>query len=256
MKIVVCVKCVPEGRFSLDPQTKVLDRGRAAEINTFDLYAVEEALRIKESSDSEVVVATIGPESSAEALRTALALGADRAVLVNDPTAVGSDMLATSKVLAKVIEREHPDLVLFGQQTSDGGGALLWSAVAEWLRLPAVSQTNKLELQAGTLRATRQTEAGDDVVETPLPAIIAVTDAINELRYASLKGKMAAKKKPLEVLALSDLGLDSAVAGSQGSMTEVLQVVAPPARGKAVWIEVEEGAAEKVMTFLVERQLV
>ena len=255
MKIVVCVKCVPEGRTRLDPDTKRIDRASAAEINGFDLYAVEEAIRIKESSDAEVVVASMGPEPSAEALRSALALGADRAVLVSDPVVAGSDMIATSKVLAKVIEREQADLVLFGQQTSDGGGALLWAAIAEWLRLPAVSQATKLDLSGDALVAIRQTEAGDDVVEAPLPAIVAVTDAINELRYASLKGKMAAKKKPLEILTLSDLALDPSMAGSQGSKTTVLRV-AEPARGEAIWIEEDEAAAEKVMAFLVERELV
>jgi electron transfer flavoprotein beta subunit len=258
MKIVVCVKCVPEGRARLDPESKRLDRTGAGEINTFDLYAVEEAIRIKESSvsDAEVIVVSVGPEPMVEALRGALALGADRAVLVTDQAAQGSDMLATSKMLTKVLQREDADLVLFGQQTSDGGGALLWAAVAEGLGLPAVSQTTELEIRDTTVRATRQTEVGDDVVVAPMPAIVAVTDAINELRYASLKGKMAAKKKPLEVLALSDLGVDASAAGIAGSKTEVLRIGEPPARANVVRIEEHEGAAQRIVEFLAERRLI
>jgi electron transfer flavoprotein beta subunit len=165
-------------------------------------------------------------------------------------------MIATSKVLAKVLERESADLILFGQQTSDGGAALLWAAVAEWLRLPAISQTTGLEIRDTKLRATRQTEVGDDIIEAPLPAIVAVTDAINELRYASLKGKMAAKKKPLEVLTLSDLALDASAVGDAGSKTEVRRITDPPARPNAVKVEDHDGAAQEIVDFLMERQLV
>jgi electron transfer flavoprotein beta subunit len=256
VKIVACVKYVPDGRARLDPELKRLERGTGGEINGFDLYAVEEAIRIKEDSDAEVVVLSMGPESAVDALRTALALGADRAVLVSDPGAAGSDLVATSKVLAKALERNAPDLILFGQQTSDGSGAVLWAAVAELLRLPAISQATKLEIRDGTVRATRQTEVGDDIIEAPLPAIVAVTDAINELRYASLKGVMAAKKKPLEVLSLSDLGIDSLATGDAGSKTEVRAMADPPARANAIRVEDHDGAAQVIVDFLVENQLV
>lgn len=256
MKIVVCVKCVPDGRARLDPESKRLDRQGGEEINRFDLYAVEEAIRIKEDLDAEVVVVSMGSGSTAESIRGALALGADRAVLVSDPSAAGSDMIATSKVLTKALERERADLILFGQQTGDGGGAVLWAAIAEGLRLPAISQTTKLEIRDGTVRATRQTEVGDDIIEAPLPAIVAVTDAINELRYASLKGVMAAKKKPLEVLTLSDLGIDPLAAGDTGSRTEVRLIADPPARANAKRIEDHDEAAQVIVDFLAERQLI
>ena len=255
VKIVACVKYVPDGRARLNSELKRLERGSGGEINGFDLYAVEEAVRIKEDSDAEVVVLSMGPESAVDALRTALALGADRAVLVSDPGAAGSDLVATSKVLAKALERNSPDLILFGQQTSDGSGAVLWAAVAELLRLPAISQAIKLEVRDGTVRATRQTEVGDDIIEAPLPAIVAVTDAINELRYASLKGVMAAKKKPLEVLSLSDLGIDALATGDAGSKTEVRAIADPPARANAVRVEDHDGAAQVIVDFLVEKQL-
>ena len=239
----------------MNSETKRLDRDDAGEVNTFDLYAVEEAIRIKESSDSEVVVVSMGPETMAEAMRTALALGADRAVLVSDAGAVGSDMVATSKVLSKALEREKADLILFGQQASDGGGAVLWSAVAEWLSLPAISQVTKLEVRETSVLATRQTEVSDDVVEAPLPAIVAVSDAINELRYASLKGKMAAKKKPLEVLSVSDLDLDASAVGEAGSKTEVLRIAVPPERANAKRIEDQDGAPHMIVDYLAERGL-
>src|SRR5262249_17632333 len=145
--------------------------------------------------------------AAAESVRTALAMGADRGVLVTDPGVAGSDLLATSKVVAAVLERETADLVLFGQQTSDGVGGVLWQAVAERLGLPFVSQVTALTVEGTTVRASRQTEFGDDAVEATLPAVVSVSDAINEPRYSSLKGKMAAKRKPLDTLTLGDLGL-------------------------------------------------
>lgn len=255
MKVVACVKCLPDGRARLDPESKRLDRGNGEEINRFDLYAVEEAIRIKEDSEAEVVVVSVGPESTVEALRTALALGADRAVLVSDPGAAGSDLVATSKVLAKALEREDPDLILFGQQSDDGGGAVLWAAVAEHMHLAAISQVTKLELQGVQVRATRQTEIGDDIIEAPLPAIVAVTDAINELRYASLKGTMAAKKKPLEVLDLAGLGVDPLSVGDVGSKTVVRRIARPAARPNALKVEDQDNPAQAIVDFLVERHL-
>src|ERR1700682_1027910 len=134
MKIAVCVKHVPAGRLRLDPGTKRLDRSGPGELNDVDLNAIEEALQLKEQNEGEVVVVSMGPDEAVESLRTALALGADRAILVSDPAAAGSDLLATSRVLAAALAREAPDLTLFGQQASDGSGAMLWAAVAERLR--------------------------------------------------------------------------------------------------------------------------
>jgi electron transfer flavoprotein beta subunit len=200
MKIAVCVKHVPEGTARIDPGSKRLDRSGEGSLNHFDANAVEEALRLKGDSDSDVVVVSMGPAKAADSLRKALAMGADRAVLVNDDAAAGSDLVATSAVLAKVLERESPDLVLFGQQASDADGALLWAAVAERLRRPVVSQAMEVSLGDGSVRVKRQTEFGYDVIEAPLPAVVAVSDAINEPRYPSLKGIMGAKNKPSETL--------------------------------------------------------
>src|SRR5204862_7644714 len=197
MRIAVCVKHVPEGAARIDPASKRLDRSGEGALNHFDANAVEEALRLKGDSDTEVVVVSLGPAKAADSLRKALAMGADRAVLVSDDAAAGSDLVATSKILGRALERENPDLVLFGQQASDSDGAVLWAAVAERLERPVISQASELRLQGTTVHVKRQTEFGYDVIETPLPAVVAVSDAINEPRYPSLRGIMGAKKKPL-----------------------------------------------------------
>jgi electron transfer flavoprotein beta subunit len=234
-----------------------LDRSGPGELNAVDTNAIEEALRLQEADAGvEVVAVSVGPEEAVESLRTALALGADRAVIVSDPAAAGSDLVATGKLLAKILEREAADLVLFGQQTSDGGGALLWAAVADVLRLPCVSQATRLTLGEQTVQVARETELGDEVIEARLPAVVAVSDAINEPRYTSLKGRMGAKKKPLEVLSLPALGLDATEAGEQGSKTAVLGLGPPPARANSVTVEDDGNAAQVICEFLVEHQLV
>jgi electron transfer flavoprotein beta subunit len=177
-------------------------------------------------------------------------------VLVNDDAAAGSDLVATSKILGKALEREEADLVLFGQQASDADGAVLWAAVAERLRRPVVSQAAELTLDGGSLRVKRQTEFGYDVIESPLPAVVAVSDAINEPRYPSLKGIMGAKKKPFDTLSLADVGVDAGEAGEAGSKTEVLALGDPPSRGDARKIEGDGDAAQAILDFLAEKRLV
>jgi electron transfer flavoprotein beta subunit len=259
VKIAVCVKVVPEGGTArkIDPSTKRLDRSGEAALNAFDANAVEEALRIKEASgDGEVVVVSMGPERALEQLRKALAMGADRAVLVSDEGALGSDLVATSRALAQALGRESPDLVLFGQQSSDSDGAVLWAAVAERLRLPLVSQAAELTLADGSATAKRQTEFGYDRIQVPLPAVVAVSDAINEPRYPSLKGIMGAKSKPQETVSLSDLGVDGGQAGETGSKTEVLALNPPPSRGESRKIEDDGSGAQQILDFLVGEKLV
>jgi electron transfer flavoprotein beta subunit len=201
-------------------------------------------------------VVSMGPERASDSLRKALAMGVDRAVLVCDEAAAGSDLLATSRALAAALAREGADLVLFGQQASDADGAVLWAAVGERLRQPIVSQASELEVGEGSLRVKRQTEFGYDVIEAPLPALVAVSDAINEPRYPSLKGIMGAKKKPQETLSLAELGLDVSAVGEAGSGTSVLALGDPPARGGARKIEDTGSAAEAIVEFLAERRLV
>jgi electron transfer flavoprotein beta subunit len=259
VKIVVCVKEVPDPSAPrrLDPATRRLDRSGEGALNEFDAHALEEGLKLKEAGgEGEVVVVTMAPERASATVRKALAMGADRAVHVSDEAAAGSDLVGTSKVLAKAIEREGADLVLVGQQGGDSDGAVLWAALADRLRLPLISQAASLEISDGTARSKRQTEFGYDVLEAPLPAVVAVSDAINEPRYPSLKGIMGAKKKPQETLSLSELGVDASEAGEQGSRTTVEEIGEPPARGEARRIEDEGGsAAEEIVAYLQEQRL-
>ncbi len=258
MKIAVCVKEVPDSAVHkrIDPGTKRLDRSGEGALNHFDTQAVEEALKVKEAGgDGEVVLVSLGPASALDSLRKALAMGADRAVLVTDEAAAGSDLVATSRALAAVLEREGAELVLFGQQANDSDGAVLWAAVAERLRRPVISQVAELTVSDGKVRGKRQTEFGYDVIEAPLPAVVAVSDAINEPRYPSLKGIMGAKGKPQETLSAADLGVDAGSLGEQGSRTAVLALGDPPPRGDARKIEDDGTAAQQIVDFLAEKKL-
>src|SRR6478735_2960011 len=234
MKIAVCAKYVPEATAArrIDPSTKRLDA----------------------TGEGEVVIVSLGPEKALEAMRRALAMGADRVVLVSDEAVAGSDLVATSRVLAAALERESADLVLFGQQANDGDGAVLWAAVADRFQRPLISQVAELSHEDGKVRGKRQTEFGYDVIEAPLPAVVAVSDAINVPRYPALKGIMGAKKKPQETVSLADLGVEAERAGETGSRTEVYAVGEPPPRGETQRIEDDGSGAEKIVAFLVERK--
>jgi len=257
VKIAVCVKQVPDATSvrRLDAATKRLDRSGEGALNATDVNAVEEALRIKEAQGGEVVVVSLGPAKAVDSLRKALAMGADRALLVSDDAAAGSDLVATSYALARALEREEADLVLFGQQSSDSDGAVLWAAVADRLRRPLISQVADLTADAASVTGKRQTEFGYDVISAPLPAIVAVSDAINEPRYPSLKGIMGAKSKPTETLTLAEIGVEDDRAGSTGSRTSVLTLGPPPAKGDQVKIEEDGSAAEQLVDWLAGRKL-
>jgi electron transfer flavoprotein beta subunit len=257
VKIAVCIKHVPESKaLRLDPSSKRLDRSGEGTLNGFDANAIEEALRLKDAAgDGEVVLVSMGQEKAVDSLRKGLAMGADRAILVNDAAVAGSDLVATSAVLAKTLERESVDLVLFGQQAGDSDGAVLWAAVADRLRRPMVSQAAELTVSDGSVRVKRQTEFGYDVIEAPLPAVVAVSDAINEPRYPSLKGIMGAKKKPQETLDASALDLDGGALGEAGSKTEVYGLNDPPARGDTRKVDDAAAAPQQIVEFLAEKRL-
>jgi electron transfer flavoprotein beta subunit len=257
VKIAVCVKQVPDATSvkRIDAATNRLDRSGEGALNPTDINAVEEALRIKEAHGGEVVVVSLGPVKALDSLRKALAMGADRAVLVSDDAAAGSDLVATSFALAKTLERENADIVLFGQQSSDSDGAVLWAAVADRLRRPLVSQVAVLEIDGSSVTGKRQTEFGYDVIAAPLPAVVAVSDAINEPRYPSLKGIMGAKSKPTETLSLADIGVEADRGGASGSRTTVTALAPPPSKGDQIKIDDDGSAAEKLVDWLAERKL-
>jgi electron transfer flavoprotein beta subunit len=252
MKIAVCVKAVPDEAAGkrIDATTKRLDRSGDLALSDFDSHPVEEALRLREAAgEGEVVVVSLGPERSADALRKTLAMGADRSVRISDEAFAGADLVVTAKALAGALEREGADLVLFGQQSADGDGACLWAAVAELLHRPVISQVAELIVEAGSVTGRRQTEYGYERIRSPLPAVVAVSDAINEPRYPSLKGIMGAKSKPQEVLTAADVG------GAGESRTTVLSLAAPPAKGDRRRVEDNGSAAEEIVDFLVEKRL-
>jgi electron transfer flavoprotein beta subunit len=251
MKIVVCVKAVPDAATGrrLDPASGRLDRSGDLALSDFDLHPVEEALRLREEAgEGEVVVVSLGPAGAADAVRKTLAMGADRSVLVTDDAFSGADLLTTAHALAGALAREDADLVLFGQQSADGDGACLWAAVAELLRRPAVSQAADLSVEGGAVTGRRQTELGYERIRAPLPAVVAVSDAINEPRYPSLKGIMGAKSKPQETLSAAEVG------GVEAARTSVLAQSAPPSRGDRRMVE-GPGGPEEILEFLVERRL-
>ncbi|HYX84936.1 MAG TPA: electron transfer flavoprotein subunit beta/FixA family protein [Gaiellales bacterium] len=261
MNIAVCVKEVPSGTSHkrLDPATNRLDRSGDSELNPFDIHALEEAVRIREGGADvgEILAVCMGPSSAQRALQKALALGADRAVLVTDPTLAGSDIAGTAYVLATVIARQDADLVILGQQAADADCYVMAAAVADHLKRPLVTQVAELELRDGGIRAKRQAEHGYDVIEAPLPAVISVSDAINMPRLPSIKAIMGAKKKPLETLSAADAGVDPGRAGEEGARSVVRSVAQPEAKAGAQTIEDSGGdSADKVLAILQEKGLI
>jgi electron transfer flavoprotein beta subunit len=256
VKIAVCVKEVPDATAArrIDPATKRLDRSGEQTLNPFDSHAIEEALRLKEGpagADSEVSVVCMGRDGAMRSLHKALSLGADKAVLVTDPSLAGADINLTAKVLAAALQRDQYDLVLLGQQAADSESYVMAAAVADHLKRPLVTQAAEVTLQDGSVRVKRQTEAGYDIIEAPLPAVLSVSDAINEPRYPSLKAIMGAKRKPQETVSAADLGV------SGEPRTEVLELSSPPAKAGGTRIEDEGGAsAEQIVAFLVERKVI
>ena len=261
MNIAVCVKEVPSATSQrrLDPGTKRLDRSGDSEPNPFDVHALEEAIQIRErgADVGEIVAVCMGPESAQRVLTKALALGADRAVLVTDAALAGSDIAGTAYVLAAAVGRQDADLVLLGQQAADADCYVMAAAVADHLRRPLVTQVAELRLDGGTVKAKRQAEHGYDLIEAPLPAVVSVSDAINTPRLPSIKAIMGAKRKPLETVSAADLGLDTGRVGGDGARSVVRTISPPPPKAEGLKIEDSGGdSAGKVIAFLSEKGLI
>ena len=259
LRIVVLVKFVPDAtgdrRFAEDGTT---DReGVDGLLSELDEYAVEQALRVAEASgDAEVTVLTVGPDDARDALRKALSMGADRAVHVCDEGIHGSDVMGTSLVLARALERTGFDLVVTGMASTDGTMGVVPALVAERLSLPAVTLLSEVSVASGVVSGRRDGDAASERVEASLPALVSVTDQSGEARYPSFKGIMAAKKKPVESWSLADLGVDPAVVGLGGSWTRVESVVARPARSAGVVVKDEGEGGRALAAFLVEKKFV
>lgn len=258
MNIAVCVKQVidTEAEKRLDPTTWQVDRNVTSILNPYDEYAVEEALRIKEAHGGEVIAVCMGPDKAEEAVRKALAMGADSAVRVTDPALAGSDAQATAYVLAEALKTFQWDMVIFGVRSTDGETGCVPAAVAEFLGTPLLSTLAKVEIDGSTLAVHRETEQGYVAYRCPMPAVLSVIKGINEPRYPSMKGIMGAKKKPVDVKDAAALGLDTSRVGLEGSKTRVLSARAPEPRKAGVKIEDDGNGAERIAEFLAGERLV
>jgi electron transfer flavoprotein beta subunit len=258
MNVAVCVKQIPDTANppALDPSDHTLVRDGKLIMDDSDSYGVEMGLQLVEAAQGgEVSLVSMAPNGETSGLRTALAIGAARALLVSDPVLAGSDALGTARVLAAAIRRLGPDLVLAGTESTDGYTGTTPVQVAELLGWPSVSFAKHIEISDGLVRVQRQTEAGNEDVTCPLPAVVTVTAGVVEQRYPSFKGIMAAKSKPVEELTVADLGLDPSQVGSAGARQLVISVEAAEAR-KAGEIVVDEGHAhERVIRFLEQLKI-
>jgi electron transfer flavoprotein beta subunit len=261
MKIVVLVKHVPDATAdrTFSDTDHTTDRvGVAGLLSELDEYAIEEALKIVESSDGgEVVLLTMGPEQAADALRKGLQMGATSAVHVVDEALHGSDAIATSLVLARALENiDAADLVLTGMASTDGSMSVVPAMIAERLGLPHVGFVGELTVAGNTVTGRRDGDAASETVEAPLPAVVSVTDQINEPRYPSFKGIMAAKKKPFVTWSLADLGVDAADVGLSAAWSVVEDVTKRPPRttGQVVTDDGEGGV--RLVEFLVAQKFV
>ena len=255
MNVVVCVKQIPDpnGDLKLDSGTKTLVRDGKLILDDSDSYGVEMALQLAEQAGGgEVTLVSMAPNGETSGLRTALAMGAAKAILVSDPALAGSDALATAKVLAAAIKRAQPDLILAATESTDGYTGTLPVQVAEILGLPAVTFSKTVTVAGDTIKVERQTEEGYDEVEVSLPALVTVTAGVVEPRYPSFKGIMAAKGKPVEELSVADLGIDASSVGAAGAGQEVVAVNPAEAR-KAGEIVVDEGDGFQQIVAYLER---
>jgi electron transfer flavoprotein beta subunit len=226
-------------------------------IDDYDAYGVEMGLQLANQAGGDVVtLVSMAPNGETSGLRTALAMGADKAILVSDDALRGSDALSTAKVLAKAIERAEPDLIIAATESTDGYTGTFPVQLAELLGLPSITFAKKVTVGDGTVVVDRQTEAGYDEVECPLPALVTVTAGVVEPRYPSFKGIMAAKSKPLEQLTVADLGLDASQVGAAGSRQEVTDVSAADERKAGEIVQDEGDGYEYVVRFLEQLKLI
>jgi electron transfer flavoprotein beta subunit len=251
MKVMVCLKQVPHQDARIDVNsdgTWIQEDNIKFEINSYDTYALEEALQIKDAGEAEVVVVSIGPDRVTQALRTALGMGADRAIHVKDDDAAASDSLGCAKILAAIAKEESPDIIFTGLMSDDGNFSAVPPMLAELIGVP--SATGVLSVEVGdTLKVERELEGGAlEVAELPKPCLVALQSGANQVRYASLKGIMQAKKKPVDVKSLADLGVTDA--GAAGVKAKIEKIYVPQ---KSATAEMLEGSTEQIVGQLVSK---
>ncbi|MCQ4079232.1 electron transfer flavoprotein subunit beta/FixA family protein [Streptomyces sp. RB6PN25] len=259
LRIVVCVKYVPDAtgdRHFAEDLTTARDAVDGL-LSELDEYAVEQALQIAEAADdAEVTVLTMGPEDARDALRKALSMGADKAVHVEDDALHGSDVMGTSLVLARAIERTGYDLVVCGMASTDGTMGVLPAILAERLGVPQVTLLSEVAVAGGNVLGRWDGDTASERVEAQLPAVVSVTDQSGEARYPSFKGIMAAKKKPVESLELSDLGIDAGEVGLAGARTAVEEAAERPARSAGTIVKDEGEGGKQLAAFLAESKFI
>jgi electron transfer flavoprotein beta subunit len=251
MKIIVCLKQVParDSLLRLNPEvTWIKETDISFELNEPDIYALEEALRLKESQGGEVVVCSLGPARAQQAIKEALAKGADRALHLDDPAFAGLDSYGMARAMARALEAEKPDLIVTGLQSDDFGAAQTGVILAELMGLPHSTIIMQIEVQGGSIKVKRELEAGwFQWIEMPLPALLTIQSGINKPRYATLKGIMAAKTKPIKKLAMADLGLSPA---DLAPRQKIGRVYVPEKRANT---EFFEGSSKEVAAKLVDK---
>ncbi len=253
MKVMVCLKQVPDQDARLDVSadgTWIQEDNIKFEINSYDTYALEEALQIKDAGEAEVVVVSIGPDRVTQALRTSLGMGADRAVHVNDADAAASDVLGCAKILAAVAKAESPDVIFTGFMSEDSNFSAVAPMLGELLDMASATGVLTVEASNGSLKLERELDGGAlEVLELPKPCVIAIQSGANQVRYASLKGIMQAKKKPVDVKTLADLELTDQ-AGAANVKAKIEKIYVPP---KSATAEILEGSATEVAAQLVTK---
>lgn len=259
MKIAVCVKQVPdtwaEKRLRADDST--LDREAADGVmNELDEYAVEEALKLVEAHGGEVVVVSMGPERAGETVRKALSMGADAGIHLVDDALHGSDALATSYALATVLAGRGFDLIIFGSESTDARMSVVPAMVAERLGVAQLTFAQKVDVSGDAITIERLADYGFDTVTATLPAVVSVVEKINEPRYPSFKGIMAAKKKPVEVLTVADAGLDAAKIGASAAWSSVADFAARPPKAAGVVVTDEGDGGVKIADFLTDQKFI
>lgn len=260
MNIVVCVKYVPDAQSErgFDAADNTTDRESVdGLLSELDEYAVEEALKIVEAGEGEVTVLTIGPDQAADAVKKALQMGADKGVHVSDDAISGSDAPATSLILAEAIRKiGGADLVLTGMASTDGVMSVVPAMLAERLGLPQVTFASELTVDGDTVTIRRDGDVASETITASLPALVSVTDQINEPRYPSFKGIMAAKKKPVEQWSLTDLGVDPSQVGLGAAWTAVEEITKRPPREQGTIVTDEGDGGGKLAEFLASRKFI
>jgi electron transfer flavoprotein beta subunit len=252
MNVVVCAKQIPDpaAPYQLDAETHFLERPADQILDDTDRYGVEMGLQVAEQTGGSVTLVSMGPAGTLQGIRQALAMGAARAIVIEDTALRGADSWTTSQVLAAAIDRESFDLVIAGTESTDGSAGVLPQQLAELLGVPSLTFAKHLEQEGGTIRIQRQTGYGYDVVESPTPVLVTVTSGVVEPRYPTFKGIMEAKKKPIDVISLGDLGI------SPTSTQKIVEVRSAPERASGEVIEDDGEAYQRIIEALEQAKVI